>query len=99
MGGMIALPPVASQIPGKYLCFLVTKVTDRQHLDPESLVLALTRLRDFLVERGVTSLSLPVSDPNRGKLHPRELYILVHVIISETDIEVYLHKKYYLSIC
>ena len=94
VGGMIALPPVASQIPGKCLCFLVTKATD-----PESLVLGLTRLRDFLVERGVTSLSLPVYDPNRGKLHPRELYALVHVIFSETDIEVYLHKKYYLSIC
>ena len=99
VGGMIALPPVASQIPGKYLCFLVTKATDRQHVNPESLVLALTLLRDFLVERGVTSLSLPVYDPNRGKLHPRELYALVHVIFSETDIEVYLHKKYYLSIC
>ena len=99
VGGMIALTPVASQIPGKYLCFLVTKATDRQHVDPKSLVLALTRLRDFLVERGVTSLSLPVYDPNRGKLHPRELYALVHVICSETDIEVYLHKKYYLSIC
>ena len=99
VGGMIALPPVASQIPGKYLRFLVTKATDRQHVDPKSLVLALTRLRVFLVERGVTSLSLPVYDPNRGKLHPRELYALVHVIFSETDIEVYLHKKYYLSIC
>ena len=57
VGGMIALPPVASQIPGKYMCFLVTKATGRQHVNPESLVLALTRLRDFLVERGVTSLS------------------------------------------
>ena len=99
VGGMIALPPVASQIPGKYLCFLVTKATDKQHVDPESLVLALTPLRDFLVERGVTSLSLPVYDTNRVKLHPRELYALVHVIFSETDIEVYLHKKCYLSIC
>ena len=78
---------------------IFTKATDRQHVDPESLVLALTQLRDFLVERGLTSLSLPVFDPNRGKLHPRELYALVHVIFSETDIEVYLHKKYYLSIC
>ena len=34
--------PVASQIPGKYLCLLVTKATDRQHVNPESLVLALT---------------------------------------------------------
>ena len=59
---MIALPPVASQIPGKYLCLLVTKATDKQHVNPESLVLALTRLRDFLVARGVTSLSLPVCD-------------------------------------
>ena len=99
VGGMIALPPVATQIPGKYLCFLVTKATDRQHKDPQSLVLALTRLREFLVERGVTSLSLPVHDPNRGKLQPRELYALVHVIFSETDIEVYLHKFFYLSLC
>ena len=93
VGGMIALPPFASQIPGTNLCFLVTKATDRQHVDLESLVLALNRLRDFLVERGVTSLSLPVYDPNRGNLHSRELYALVHVIFSETDIE------YYLSIC
>ena len=91
--------PVASQIPGKCFRFLVTKATDRQHVNPERLVLAWTRLRDFLVERGVTPLSLPVCDPNRGKLHPRELYILVHVIFSDTDIEVYLHKKYHLSIC
>ena len=36
--------------------------------------------------------------PNRGRLHPRELYALVHVIFSDTNIQVYLHKKYYLSI-
>ena len=99
LGGMIALPPVASQISGKFLCFLITKADDKQHVNPESLVLALTQLRDFLVERTVTSLSLPVNDPNRGKSHPREIYALVHVIFSETDIEVYLHEIYYLSIC
>ena len=98
MGGMIALPSVASHIPGKYLCFFLTKATDKQHVNPESLVLALTRLSNFLVERGVTSL-LYQSMISIGKLHPRELYALVHVIFSETDIEVYLHKKYYLSIC
>ena len=39
------------------LCFLVTKATDRQHVDPESLVLALNRLRDFLSDLSlVTSL-------------------------------------------
>ena len=53
----VALSPVASHITGKYLCFLATKAIDRQHVNPENLVLALTRLRDFLVERGVTSLS------------------------------------------
>ena len=86
------MPPVASQLPGKYLCFLVTRV------DPENLVLSLTRFRDFLVEREVKELSLPVYDPNRGRLHPRELYALIHVIFSDTNIQVYLHKKYYLSI-
>ena len=28
VGGMISLPPVASQIPGKNFCFLVTKATE-----------------------------------------------------------------------
>ena len=98
VGGVAALPPAAPQIPGKYLCFIVTRATEKRHVDPENLVLSLTRLRDFLVERDVKELSLPVYDPNRGRLHPRELYALIHVIFSDTNIQVYLHKKYYLSI-
>ena len=74
MGGMIALPPVASQIPGNYLCFLVTKATDKQHVNPESLVLALTRIRDFLVER-VTSLSLYQYMIPIGETYIRESYM------------------------
>ena len=98
IGGIAALPPAASQIPGKYLRFLVTRATEKQHVDPENLVLSLTRLRDFLEEVDVKELSLLVYDPNRGRLHPRELYAPVHVIFSDTNIQVYLHKKYYLSI-
>ena len=98
VGGVAALPPAASQIPEKNLCFLVTRATEKQHVDPETLVLSLTRLRDILVEMDVKELSLPVYDPNRGRLHPGELYALVHVIFSDTNIQVYLHKKYYLSI-
>ena len=75
MGGMIALPPVASQIPGNYLCFLVTKATDKQHVNPESLVLAMTRLRDFLVEGGVTSLSRYQSMIPIGENYIRESYM------------------------
>ena len=59
------------------------------HVDPGSLVLSLTRLRDFLVEMDVKELSLPVYHPNRGRLHPRELYALVHVIFSDTNIQVF----------
>ena len=87
-GGVAALPPAASQIPGKYLCFLVTRATEKQHVDPENLVFSLTRLRDFLLEMDVKELSLPVYDPNRGRLHPSELYALVHVIFSDTNIQV-----------
>ena len=94
IGGVAALPPAASQIPGKYLCFLVTRVTEKRHVDPENLVLSLTRMRDFLVERGVKELSLPVYDLIRGRLHPRELYALIHVIVSDTNIQVYLHKNF-----
>ena len=60
--------------------------------------LSLARLRDFLVEREVKELSLPAYDLNRGRLHPRELYALIHVIFSDTNIQVYLQKKYCLSI-
>ena len=67
-------------------------------MDPEVLALFLTRLTVFLVDREVKELSLPVYEPNRGRLHPWELYALIHVIFSGTNIEVYLHKKNYLSI-
>ena len=99
--GVAALPPATSQIPGKYLCFLVMTATEKQHGNAEDLVLSLTRLRDFLnflVEREVKELWLPVYDPNRGQLYPRELYALIRVIFPDTNIQVYLHKKNYLSV-
>ena len=92
------MTPTASQVPEKYLCFLVTRAMEKLHVDPELLVLSLTRLRDFLVQREVKKLSLPVNNPSRGRLQPRELYVLLHVIFSDTNLEVYLHKKYYLNI-
>ena len=76
----------------------MTRATEKQHVDTEIRLLSLTRLRDFLVAREVKELSLPVYDPNRGRLHPRELYALIHVIFSDTNIQVYLHKKNCLSI-
>ena len=98
MGGMAALPPSVAQVPGKYLCFLVTRVNERSTIDPEHVMLALTRLRDFMIERGIVEVSMPVYDPNRGKLRPRELYAILHVVFAETEIMVHLHKKNYLSI-
>ena len=50
LGGMAALPPSVSQIQDKYLCFLVTRVNERNLIDP-------TRLRDFMVERGIMEVS------------------------------------------
>ena len=41
LGGMAALPPSVSQVPGKYLCFLVTWVSERNMIDPEHVMLAL----------------------------------------------------------
>ena len=98
LGGMAALPPSVSQVPGKYLCFLVMRVNERNTIEPEHVMLALTRLRDFMVERGIREVSMRVCDPNRGKLSTRELYAILHVVFAETEIMVRLHKKYYLSI-
>ena len=94
IGGVAALPAAASQIPEKNLCFLVTRATEKQQVDPEDLVLSLMRLRDFLPsgEGGERT------NANRGRLYPRELYALIHMIFSDINIEVYIHKNYYLSI-
>ena len=94
---MASLPPSVSQVPGKYLCFLVTRVNEKNTIDPEHVMLALTRLRDFKFERGMREFSMPVYDPNRGKLNPRKLYAILHVVFAETKIMVHLHKKYFLS--
>ena len=96
LGGMAA--PSVAQVPGKYLCFLVTRVNEANTIDPEHVMLTLTRLRDFLIERGIMEVSMPVYDPNSSKLSPRELYAILHVVFAETEIMVHLHKKYYLSI-
>ena len=77
LGGMAALPTSVSQVPGKYLCFLVTRINEKNTKDPEHVMLALTKLRDFMVERRIMEVSLPVYDPNRGKLSPRELYAIL----------------------
>ena len=98
LGGIAALPPSVAQVRGKNLCLQVTRVNDRNTIDAEHVMLALTRLRDFAIERGIMEVSMPVFDPNRGKLRPRELYAILHVVFTETDIMVHLHRKYFLSI-
>ena len=98
LGGMAALPPSVSQVPGKYLCFLVMRVNERNTINPEHVMLSLMRLRDFMVERGIIEVSMPVYDPNRSSLNPWELYAILHVVFAETEIVVHVHKKYYLSI-
>ena len=77
---------------------MVTRVNERNAIDSEHVMLALTRLRDLMFERRIMEVSMPVYDPNRGKLNPRELYVILHVFFAETEITIHLNKKYYLSI-
>ena len=73
------------------------RFNERNTIDPEHVMLALTRLRDFMIERGITEFSMSVYDPNRGKLSPTELYAILLVVFAETEIMVHLYKKHYLS--
>ena len=59
LGRMAAIPPSVSQVPGKYLCFLVTTTNKRNVIDSQHVMLALTELRDFLVERRIEEVSMP----------------------------------------
>ena len=73
----------------------MTRVNERNTIDPEQVMLALTKLRGFMVQRGIQEISMPA---NRGRLKPRELYAILHVVFAETEIMVHLHKKFVLSI-
>ena len=64
----------------------------KEYVDSEDLVMYLTRLKDFMVERGVKEPSPAVYDPNRVRVH-WELYALIHVIFSDTNRKVYLHNN------
>ena len=57
-------------------------VSKKNVVETEHVLLALTRPRDFLVERVGKEILIPFCDPNRGKLNPRELYAFVHVVFA-----------------
>ena len=69
------------------------RVNERNVVNPEHVVLILTRLGDFLAERWMKEVSIPVYDLNRGRLNPREMYAILHVVFAETKKMVHLHKK------
>ena len=50
LGGMAALRPSVSRVREKDLCFLVTRVNERNTKDPKHVMLALKRLKDFMKE-------------------------------------------------
>ena len=79
---------------GKVLMLLGDEGDGEAARGPGKPILVLEEIERLPCEKG----SEGVYDPNRGRLHPRELYAVIHVIFSDTNIQVYLHKKYYLSI-
>ena len=84
LGGMAALPPSLSQVPGKYLCFLVTRTNERNVTDPQHVIMALTRLRDFLVKRRIEEVSMPVKrlrDLDYAQLDER-LAVMLNAILQ-----------------
>ena len=60
LNGMSAFPPTVSQKHGNYLWFKVTIISDKCTVDPEHVVISLTRLKDIFVERGKKKVSLPI---------------------------------------
>ena len=54
------------EIPGKRLCFVAMRATEKQYVEPEDSVVSLTRLRLLLVDREVKEFLLSVKDANRG---------------------------------
>ena len=86
------MPPAALQIKGEHFYFFVTRATEKRYVDTENLALSLTRLSDFLVEREVKKTFASSIRPE-----PRTT-ASTGAVCFDTNIQVYLHRKYYFSI-
>ena len=53
IGAVAALPPTASQIPGRCLCFLVTRATEKQNVDPEVFGFVSNKTKRFISGEGI----------------------------------------------
>ena len=69
-----------------------------EHDRPRARNVGTNEVERLLGRRGIREVSMPVYDPNRGRLNIRELYAILHVVFAEAEIMVHIHKKYYLGI-
>ena len=91
--GVAALPPAASQIP----MFLSDTGVGKATRGPGKPSLALDEIERLALGKGREgAFASSVRPKERTSASPRT--VLIHVIFSDTNIQVYLHKKYYLSI-
>ena len=98
MGGVAALPSSVSQVPGKCL-FIFGEASQREEGGgPRARGAGFDTVKGLSCGKGIKEVSIPVYDPNRGGLDPRELNAILLVVFAKTEKIVHLNKKYYLSL-
>ncbi len=98
VGKVVALTPAITSEEGKYVFLFITRAKEWDRVVLERLYECMQNLRDKLVEIGKTSVSMPIVDPGRGNIQLRDFYSMLATIFFGTDITIYLHDRYYLTI-
>ncbi len=98
LGKVIALPPAITSEEGKYVFLFIIRAKEWDRVVVERLYECMQRLRDKLVQIGKTSVSMPIVDPGRGNIQLRDFYSMLASIFFGTDITIYLHDRYYLTV-
>ena len=85
MGGVAALPSSVSQVPSKYL-FIFGEASQREEGGgPRARGAGFDTVKGLSCGKGIKEVSIPVYDPNRGGLDPRELYAILLVVFAKTE--------------
>ena len=91
------LIPEMTQEAGKHLCLMVTRLRGRYRVAPPTLFKCLESFRDKLIAMDIQNVSMPVSDMGRVNVDFQDLYAILALICSGTDISVHLHDRFYLT--
>ncbi len=71
---------------------MLTRIRERERVALPTLFKCLEELRDKLLSLEITEVCIPLKESGRGHIGVRDLYAMLALIFSGTEISVHLHN-------